>query len=157
MTESALEGLPDLTIVHNPQWASGMLSSIQQGIRALPEDVSGSIIHHGDMPFIGSLAIETMIQAIRIEVEQAHSNLALPLASACSSVHGHPVYVPARFFPDILGLDVQNTLWDFLVHKGCKLVETGSSAVLEDIDTPDDYRSLVSKYIYKEEIVEDLF
>jgi CTP:molybdopterin cytidylyltransferase MocA len=149
MVEKALEGLGGVAIVNNSEWAIGMLSSIRTGISALPSCAQGCLIHHGDVPFIDASTIQTMIAGIHAELEQSSSSSAAPLVASCAGIHGHPAFLPARLFKDVLALDSKETIWGLLERNGCKYIETESYAVLDDVDTLADYRSLVSKYKYQ--------
>ena len=48
---TALQGLP-LEFVHNPDFASGLASSLRTGLAALPPDVAGAIVLLADMPAV---------------------------------------------------------------------------------------------------------
>ena len=58
--ESALAGL-DLKFVYNPDFATGMSSSLVRGINAIPEVVKGAIIALGDMPRVSTATINVLI------------------------------------------------------------------------------------------------
>src|SRR6185295_7826809 len=47
--EAALAGLP-VKLVHNPDFAEGLGTSLKTGIAAVPEDADGAIVCLGDMP-----------------------------------------------------------------------------------------------------------
>jgi molybdenum cofactor cytidylyltransferase len=54
--EGALAGL-DVHIVHNPDYATGLASSLKAGLKALPRDIDGFVVALGDMPRVtGALA-----------------------------------------------------------------------------------------------------
>src|SRR5262245_12563818 len=44
----------DVRLVHNPDYATGLASSLKAGIRALPSDCDGALILLGDMPRISA-------------------------------------------------------------------------------------------------------
>src|SRR5690242_20426756 len=58
----ALAGL-DVGFAHNPEFASGLASSLKAGIRALPEDVGGAAVLLGDMPQISAQHIDALLAA----------------------------------------------------------------------------------------------
>ena len=47
--EAALAGLP-VALVHNPDYAEGLGTSLKAGIAAVPEDADGAVVCLGDMP-----------------------------------------------------------------------------------------------------------
>ena len=58
--EIALAGL-DVRIVHNPDYAEGLSTSLKAGIAALPDDVDGAIVSLGDMPRIEARHLDRLI------------------------------------------------------------------------------------------------
>lgn len=61
--EAALAGL-DVAVVHNPDYAAGLSTSLAAGIAALPKDADGAIVLLGDMPRIGPATIDRLIAAL---------------------------------------------------------------------------------------------
>jgi molybdenum cofactor cytidylyltransferase len=60
--EAALAGL-DVTIVHNPDYASGLAGSLKTGLAALPPDADAFVVCLGDMPLIEPAHIDRLIAA----------------------------------------------------------------------------------------------
>lgn len=139
-----LGGLSGIVIVNNPRWETGMVGSAQAGIGALPPGIEGFFLHHGDMPFVTENVFATLAgvaaeRAGRGEKPQA-------LVAACRGLPGHPVYFPSSYIPAIRALGDGERLKGVLERLGRINVETGCEGVLEDLDTPDEYRRLRAKY-----------
>ena len=59
---AALSGL-DVTLLHNPDYAQGIASSVKAGIAAVPPDADGAVVCLGDMPLVGANLIDRLIEA----------------------------------------------------------------------------------------------
>jgi nicotine blue oxidoreductase len=55
--------VPDATVVHNPDWATGMGSSFRAGLAAMPADADAAIVHLVDQPNIGPDVVARLIAA----------------------------------------------------------------------------------------------
>ncbi|MBB4681634.1 nucleotidyltransferase family protein [Crossiella cryophila] len=78
----ATANLLDVTPIHNPDWPTGMGSSLRAGLAALPADVEAVIVLPVDMPGLTAEAVRRV---------RAH---AAPTALAAATFHGrrgHPV------------------------------------------------------------------
>lgn len=89
--EAAIAGL-DVKIVHNPDFADGLASSLKAGIAALPADIGGALIVLGDMPGIEVEDLDRMIDAFR---QPAARPWSAPLMMAGAAI---PYFCRARFF-----------------------------------------------------------
>ena len=154
---AALEGLPGIVVLKNPDWAYGMVGSAQTGAKYLSSEASGPIegffIHHGDMPFVDPGVFDALLaawdQAGRAGPAVGRSAQVLgrkALAAACSGRAGHPVLFPASRLPALLALSPGERLKGVLEDGGFNLVETLCDGVIEDIDNPADYARLLDKY-----------
>lgn len=121
--------------VSNPDPDGEMLGSIRCGRRALPPECGGFLIALGD-----ELGLTTRLMVRLIEAFEAAGGAALCVPT-CRGRRGHPVRCAARYREELLprhdGVGLRGLL---LVHAGAVVeVETGEPAVLEDLDTPQDY------------------
>lgn len=135
--EKALEGLDGILPVFNPEWEAGRVGSAIRGIESLPAGCHGFFLHHADMPFVSEAAFGSLEEAMGGD---------LALVAGRSGKPGHPVYFPSSYIPAIFGLAGGESLKRVLDDKGGIIIETGCDGVLEDIDSPDDYAALCSKY-----------
>ena len=125
--------------VYNPDFKEGMLSSVQKGFDALPEEAEAVLVFLGDQPRISSSVIDQIIIAYR----SSEKSIVLP---AFDNKRGHPVLISTKYREEIALLNPQIGLRE-LIHnhpEDILEVEIDSSAILEDIDTPDDYKDLIN-------------
>lgn len=130
--EAALGKLP-IARVRNPDFASGLSSSLKRGIAALPEEVEGVVVCLGDMPLVTGRHIGRLIAAFNPLEGRA---IVVPTRRG---KRGNPVLWARRFFPEIAALagDVGAR---HLIGEYAELVtevEMEDDAVLVDIDTPE--------------------
>ena len=129
--EKALKGL-DVTFVRNPDFASGLASSVKTGIGAVPPDAAGAMVCLGDMPLIDAKLIDKLIDALSPE---RGSLIAVP---TCDGRRGNPVLWSRRFFGELMGLSGDIGGRHLVDHHSEAVVEVpvdGDGAFL-DIDTP---------------------
>ena len=62
--EAALAGLP-LAFAFNPDFASGLASSLRTGVAALPEAALGAVVLLGDMPDVEAEMIDRIVEILR--------------------------------------------------------------------------------------------
>jgi molybdenum cofactor cytidylyltransferase len=60
--QAALRDL-DLRIVHNPDFADGLSTSLKAGLSALPDDVDGALVLLADMPRVDATLIDKLMGA----------------------------------------------------------------------------------------------
>jgi molybdenum cofactor cytidylyltransferase len=119
-------------IVHNPEYNTGMASSIRAGIKALPADIDAALIMLGDMPYVSAVDLDRLIEAHRAQP-----------AAICVPQYrgrrGNPLLWPRRFFPALEKLSGDNGARALLSHftQHIRAVEFDSPAILMDCDTPD--------------------
>ena len=131
---AALAGL-DTVIAVNEDPDRGMVSSIQAGLRALPESAPSFLVALGDQPRLRSEDIGRLLSAHR----ESGKTIALPTHAG---KRGHPVLFDARCRAEILALGDEGTLRDVVHAHPDDLVEVElpSDAVIRDIDTQEDYQ-----------------
>jgi|GEM_PF-76375 xanthine dehydrogenase accessory factor len=124
----------NISIADNPDFASGMLSSVQAGLRKLPAGTGAVMILLADQPMITQATIEKMADVYR------HSDKGIVIA-AHKGKRGHPIIFNRRYVEEILQPGHENSMHDFInKHHGEILeVETDTSEILRDIDTIADY------------------
>jgi len=81
--EEALKHLP-VHFVHNPNWAAGMSSSMQAGLRALPQNCDSVMFLLSDQPQISPLLIRQLL-------ERYARNQGQITAPMVGGQHGNPV------------------------------------------------------------------
>jgi molybdenum cofactor cytidylyltransferase len=129
--EAALRGL-DVRLVHNPDFAEGLSTSVKAGVGAVPDDVDGVIVCLGDMPQVNALLIDKLIDAFDPEKG------ALVVAPTINGERGNPVVWSRRFFPELAALQGDAGARQLIKSVPEAIVEVPLSgrAALIDVDTP---------------------
>ena len=125
--------------VVNRDYRDGMLSSVQAGLRSLPEATTAVMILLGDQPMIPVEIMDRMIERYK----QSEKDI---LIASVDGKRGHPMIFSARYIPEILAYGPENTLRNLTAnHPGeVEELETGKPEILRDIDTPQDYKNETS-------------
>ncbi|MFH1794241.1 MAG: molybdopterin-binding/glycosyltransferase family 2 protein [Pseudomonadota bacterium] len=128
---AALEGL-GVSFVANPDFASGLASSLKAGIVSVPGDAAGALILLADMPQIEADDLDRLIDAFRRAGSRAI------VRATHNGKRGNPVILPRTVFGEIAHIE-GDTGARHVVEAGIADVldvELGRSASL-DVDTPD--------------------
>jgi molybdenum cofactor cytidylyltransferase len=134
---AALEGTP-ARIVHNPEFARGMSSSIRVGVEALREETRAAIIMLADQPFIDRDVIRRLIDTYRTSGVKI-------VTSAYGGVRGAPVLFDRALFLELLLLEGDQGARQVLATYPRHVTEVEIPVdAARDVDTPDDARRLVS-------------
>jgi molybdenum cofactor cytidylyltransferase len=127
--------------VHNPDFASGLASSVKAGIAAVPEDADGVLVCLGDMPLVGPTHLDRLIAAFN-PVEGR-----LICVPTYDGKRGNPVLWARRYFAEMAGLsgDVgARGLLERHADAVCEVAMT-DAGVLLDVDTPDALKALAGE------------
>jgi len=130
--EAALAGLP-IDLVHNPNFADGLGSSLRAGIAALPAQADAVIVCLGDMPQVEGAMIDRLVGALDPDKG------ALIAVPTIDGQRGNPVVWSRRFFPDLVTIEGDIGARHLIGRYSEAVVEvplTGTAA-LTDIDTPE--------------------
>ncbi|HZQ12519.1 MAG TPA: molybdopterin-binding/glycosyltransferase family 2 protein [Pseudolabrys sp.] len=130
--EAALKGLA-VRIVHNPDYADGLGTSLKAGIAAVPAEADGAIICLGDMPQVSHALIDKLIAAFDPE------RGALVVVPSIQGRRGNPVVWSRRFFHDLMQIQGDIGARHLIGHYAEAVVEVPvtDEAALIDVDTPD--------------------
>jgi molybdenum cofactor cytidylyltransferase len=129
--EKALAGLP-VRLVHNPEFAEGLGTSLKAGIAAVPAEADGVIVCLGDMPQVDASLIDRLIAAFDPD------RGALVVVPTFQGKRGNPVLWARRFFPDLMTIEGDVGARHLIGRYGEAAVEVpvdGKGAFV-DIDTP---------------------
>lgn len=129
---AALAGLP-VRLVHNPDFADGLGTSLKAGIAAVPEDADGVIVCLGDMPQVDAALIDRLVGAFDPE------RGALVVVPTIDGKRGNPVVWSRRFFPDLMLVEGDVGARHLIGRYSEAVTEvpvTGKGA-LTDVDTPE--------------------
>jgi molybdenum cofactor cytidylyltransferase len=129
--ELALQGLK-VRFVHNPEFASGLASSVKAGIAAVPEQADGAVVCLGDMPLIEAHLVDRLIEAFAPDRGML---IAVPVSD---NRRGNPVLWSRRFFGELMSLDGDIGARHLIAKHADAVAEVpvdGQGAFV-DIDTP---------------------
>jgi molybdenum cofactor cytidylyltransferase len=132
-------GRPVETVI-NYRYREGMLSSIQTGFEALPQDSSAALVCLGDQPFIPFSVFDTLIETY----ERTKKGIVLPVYQ---KKRGHPILIDMKHRQEILDLSPKIGL-RALVHnhpQDVQEVAVETPQILKDIDYPEDYQSQLER------------
>jgi molybdenum cofactor cytidylyltransferase len=132
--EAALAGL-GVAIAVNPEFSSGLASSLKAGISAMPPDVAGAVILLGDMPWVQARLIDALI-----DVFVANEGL-LAAAPTRGGRRGNPALLGRGLFEAAMRLEGDEgagRLIGSLRAGELVEVEAADAGVIVDIDTPSD-------------------
>ena len=128
----------DVRFVHNSHYADGeMISSVKAGVAALRAvDLDAFLLVLGDHPGVCISTFERLIDARRCNAG------AMIISPTWNNRRGHPVLISAGGAQEILNLPPDATLKTFVTrHAGSSIqVPVSDPAVVDDIDTPQQYR-----------------
>jgi len=121
--------------VKNPNYKSGMLSSVRCGLQNLPEKCRVVMVALGDQPSITTGLIDQMLQSFAT----TEKSILVPLYKG---KRGHPILFSTLYRDDIL------TQYDDIGLRGLLHshsddvfeLDVPTSSVLNDMDYPEDYR-----------------
>jgi molybdenum cofactor cytidylyltransferase len=125
-----------VTIVVNPDYAQGQLSSLIAAIRSLQaEKVDGILVHLVDHPFVNPGLVNRMI-------DRFYESKKLIVVPKWKGRRGHPVIFSSRLFGELLRAPLDEGAKSVVhAHADDTLeVETDQAGITFDIDTPEDYR-----------------
>lgn len=145
--ERRLAGWPVQT-VFNHRYATGeMLSSIQAGLGAAPDQAGAALIALGDQPALERSVVEKIVAAHR-------DGQGTIIAPSYQMRRGHPLLIGRKHWGEILALREGQTLRDFFREAGGAIhhVEVDTSSVLRDMDTPADYRRELADHVRRRQV-----
>jgi len=124
-----------VSIVNNPNYTSGMLSSVRCGLQNLPEKCRAVMVVLGDQPSVTTELIDQMLQSFAA----TEKSILVPLYKG---KRGHPILFSSHYRDEILTQYGDVGLRGLLHGHSEDTFElaVSSASVLCDMDCPDDYR-----------------
>jgi len=93
-------GVAPEAVVMNPDWQKGQLSSLQAGLRSLPEGgTDGVLVCPVDQPLISALLVDRLIKAFRAQ----QRDIVMP---TYQGHRGHPVIFSSKLYPELFAAPV---------------------------------------------------
>ncbi len=133
----------DVSIVQNLNWQEGLSSSIVSAINNIEnseEDPDALLIMLADQPKVDSNYINKLISLFK-------NNQDTIIASAYGEVNGVPAIFPKKYFGILSNLKGDKGAKKLLNERleGVMSCTPKSAEILIDIDSPEDYHSLIKK------------
>jgi molybdenum cofactor cytidylyltransferase len=132
--EAVAAGLSELpvVIVHNPDHAAGLASSLKAGLGVLPENVDGVLVCLGDMPRVAAQTLDRLIAAFAPAEARA---ICLP---TYRGKRGNPVLLGRQLFPELATLEGDRGARRLIESHNELVAEVAveDAGVLLDVDTP---------------------
>ena len=128
-------------LIYNPDWSSGMSSSIRLGCELLSDDCNQLLVLLADQVLISTRELETLIAQ------------AVDGGSACagfSETVGPPAVFSRAWYPDLMTLNAENGAKKLLTDPAKQVAIVPIKSAGWDIDSKDDLERLsdVSSYIF---------
>jgi molybdenum cofactor cytidylyltransferase len=124
-----------ISIVNNPDYKSGMLSSVRCGLKSLPEKCRFVMVVLGDQPSISTELIDQMLKSFAA----TEKDILVPLYQG---KRGHPILFSVKYRDEIM-MHYDDMGLRGLMHEHSEEVfelEVPTASVLCDMDYPEDYR-----------------
>jgi molybdenum cofactor cytidylyltransferase len=123
--------------VVNHKWEQGMTTSLQCGLRAVPESCEGVLLTLVDHPAVASATVDLLLTEPR-------PLLRIP---RYKSKRGHPVWFSRALFGEFLALSA-GAAANNVVHSHfpeAEFLDLDDPGIVADIDDPEAYRSLLRR------------
>jgi molybdenum cofactor cytidylyltransferase len=131
----ALDGLP-VKIIENPDWQTGMSSSVIAGVRELPENSGAAVFLLADQPQIPVALIQSL-------VELHAATLAPIVAPQIDGRRANPALFDCSLYPDLLALAGDVGARSLFARYPATWLPWLDARIGFDVDTPEDYRRLL--------------
>jgi molybdenum cofactor cytidylyltransferase len=130
-----------VTVVANPDYKLGMLSSVRRGLRALPQPCEKVLVALGDQPAITSELVDHMVESL----STTDKGILVPLYRG---KRGHPILFSIHYRNEIMTSFDDVGLRGLLQSHPNGILELSvtTPAVLSDIDSPEDYRRELASF-----------
>jgi molybdenum cofactor cytidylyltransferase len=130
--EAALSDL-NVQLVHNPDYARGLSTSLKTGLGAVRDDVDSAIVCLGDMPQVTTALIDQLIATFDPQRN------ALVVVPTIGGKRGNPVVWSRQFFPDLMRLDGDVGARHLIGANADVVAEVPieDAGALIDVDTPE--------------------
>ena len=126
--------------VLNKRYDEGMLSSVQCGVAALPEEVGTILVALGDQP-------EMRPEVVRFLLDTFHASPQTLGVPVYHDRRGHPFLIAAQYRAEILALDSPRGLKELREQHPAEVREivVDTPTVIQDLDHPEDYQEALAR------------
>ncbi len=126
--------------VYNPEYHTGMFSSLVAGLKTLTGDCHGFFVHPVDIPLVRPATVAALARAFAAQPSAVHH-------PEFDGRRGHPPLIPADFAQAILSWSGEGGLKTFWEDHSPAMrdVPVADESILWDMDTEADYQCLADK------------
>jgi molybdenum cofactor cytidylyltransferase len=132
--------LDSSTVVFNPEWEKGQLSSIQAAIRSLPENrTDGMLLCLIDHPLITATLVDDLIH----EFYASHKQIVIPVYK---EKRGHPVIFSSKLYAELLTAPPETGARAIVWNHPEEVLEvaTEEEGVILNLNDPHTFRHVLS-------------
>lgn len=121
-------------IVVNPEYVSGLSSSLQAGLRALPQGADGALMVLADQPFVETATIDALIGEFVRKSPEA-------VVPTFKGSRGNPVLLNRSVFDEVMALRGDTGFRTMLADPDRNILEVpvNDPGILRDIDTKEEF------------------
>ncbi len=132
--EKKVKNFP-VKVVFNPDYPSGMLSSVLCGFKTLPEETQAVVVVLGDQPSVSTEVIDKIVDAY----QKTGKGIVLPVYE---KERGHPVVLDMKYKNEVERLSPDIGLRGTVYSHPEDILEVDVNApeILQDIDDEADYK-----------------
>jgi molybdenum cofactor cytidylyltransferase len=125
-----------LKAVENPDYALGMLTSLQAALRVLPNEADAVVFTLVDHPAISISTVDALLRS--------DAPIAIP---RFDNTRGHPVLIRARIIREFLSEPAASKVRDVIDRHAAEIeyIEVGDPGISDDIDDPALYEKLLAR------------
>jgi CTP:molybdopterin cytidylyltransferase MocA len=123
------------TFVVNPDYSRGQITSMQCGLRAVPAETDGVLFTLVDHPAASAGVVDALLDA------GGSARLRVPRHKG---QQGHPIWFSKELIPEFLAVEENGAARDVVRRHASEteFLDLDDPGVLENIDTPRQYRAL---------------
>jgi molybdenum cofactor cytidylyltransferase len=125
-----LDDLPQLRVLINPDWTTGLASSLRVGLNAVASESNGILVTLADQPMVDALALKRLIE----QFDDTHRIVASSYADAV----GVPVVFGTEFVDELSALTGERGAGQWLRKRMPDVTTVPLEAAAIDIDTAAD-------------------
>jgi molybdenum cofactor cytidylyltransferase len=122
--------------IENPNYQEGMLTSLQAGLRALPETCDTVLFTLVDHPAISPATVDAVLES--------NAPIAIP---RFQNKRGHPVLIRAEIAAEFLLEPATSKVRDVIDRRAREIeyIEVADPGIWDDIDDPELYEKLLAR------------
>jgi len=128
--------------VVNPDYALGMTTSLQCGLRAVPPEADGVLFTLVDHPAAAAATVDALLGPMLGPMDP--SRRPLVRVPRYRAKRGHPIWFSRELIPEFLALPAGGPARDVVAGHvdRTEYLDLDDPGIVADIDSPEDYRAL---------------